>query len=488
MKRIKYLLFTLLCMISLQLGVKAAPGYNFTVSRSSVSVGGKITASVTVSNTAAWNIKITSSGSTSGCTNSWADATSNGGNTTKTFSTTCNTTSTGAVSFILSGDITSSDGSNISISGTKRVNVTEPIPASTINTLKSLEVVGATLSPEFDGEVLEYNATVASTVNEITINGVKKDNSSSVNGLGTFEISEGLNKFEIVVTAESGAKRTYVVNVTQEDINPINVNVDNSTFTIVKNSKNLEVPNNYVESTTNINGQDVLCFKNETTNLVLLALKDSAGNVYFYTYNEGEYTRYIELSSNNTSINYLNATDMPYKNFVETKLNINGEDLVVYKYVKGLDLFGIKVKAAGNDDNKYYLVYGMDVNNGEKNYYLFDSVNGTYQVFNAQLYNGLVDDSNVYLYLLCGAALLLFICIIIIIILISKKDKKAKDYKKKIEAMTLENNKEDKPKEEIKKETEEIVDDKPKKKRGRKKKEETVKDEDTEMYNILEDD
>ena len=75
-------LFTLICFGGFIGAVNAAPTYKLTVSNSTIESGGKVTASVTVYNTAAWNIKINGTGNTNGCSTSSADATSSGKNTT----------------------------------------------------------------------------------------------------------------------------------------------------------------------------------------------------------------------------------------------------------------------------------------------------------------------------------------------------------------------------------------------------------------------
>ena len=238
MKRIKGLLIFCISMTMSIAVVKAAPSYSFNVSSNTIDEGKSVTASVTVKSTAAWNFKITSSGNTYGCSNAWADATGDGNNTTKTFSTTCRSSSIGTIVFSLSGDITSSDGSNINLSGTKSVRVKEPTPASTINSLKLLSVEGYEISPEFSSDVLEYSTEVPSSVKSVKINATKTDSKSSVDGIGEKEVDEGINKFEIVVTAENGDKRTYILNVNVKDLNPINIVVNNANYSIIKNTKN----------------------------------------------------------------------------------------------------------------------------------------------------------------------------------------------------------------------------------------------------------
>lgn len=412
MKKINYFITILVTFIVLSISVKAAPSYSFNVNQRNVENGKTVTASVTIRNTAAWNIKITSSGNTYGCSNSWADATSDGNNATKTFSTTCKANSLGTIAFTLSGDVTSSDGSNISISGTERVNVVEPRKASTNNALKSLSIEGVDISPEFDSEVLDYSASVGAETNKVVINATKADNYAKVDGTGEKEVEEGPNKFEIVVTAENGSQRTYSLTITVEDKNPIKA-VDD--LTIVKNPKNLEVPQGFAMEKQTINDIEVPVFVNSDLNITLVALKDQAGNIYFYQYKDNKYSKYMEV---NTNLRLLlkDVQSSPYKGFSIVDKKINDNDLKVLQY-KNLD--------------KYLIVYAMNLSDGKDNYYLYDVNNNTYQIFNEELFNTLLSDSSFYLTMLFASIGVIALCIIIILLLVVKRKKPKKKEEKK---------------------------------------------------------
>ena len=411
MKKINYIFLVLITFCLLTFSVKAAPSYSFNVSSSSVENGKKVTASVTVKGTAAWNIKIISSGNTDGCTNQWADATENGNNTTKTFSTTCRASSLGTIAFVLSGQIVSSDEVSVAISGSKRVNVVEPRKASTNNALKTLSVEGYELTPAFDSEVLEYSVNVASTVNSVKINATKQDSYASVEGAGEKEVIEGANRFEIRVTAENGNVRTYnlVVNVT--DDNPITIK---DGMTVVKNSKYIEIPEGYVEDKTTINGIEVPVFKNEFLNITLIAVRDEQGNNYFYEIKDGNYYKFVNLNGVNVVL-YPQDKDINIKGFEKTTINIGGNEINAYKY-KNLD--------------NYYLVYARDLNANEEHIYMYDVKHGTYQIFNEELFNLIQKDNKTYLYMFCGSLCVIFLCIIIIIVLSKSKKRRVKKDKK----------------------------------------------------------
>ena len=142
--------FGLLMVFSIFLGMQvamAAPSVSTSVSSGTIEKGSSVTFSVTIRNVASWNIKLNGIGSTTNCSNSFADATGNGNNSNKTFSITCKGSDVGLISFSVTGDATSQDGSNINVSGSKRVNVTAVKPKSTNNYLKSITVGEYELSP-----------------------------------------------------------------------------------------------------------------------------------------------------------------------------------------------------------------------------------------------------------------------------------------------------------------------------------------------------
>ena len=86
------------------------------------------------------------------------------------------------------------------------LNVTE---YSTNNYLSSLSISGATLSPSFNKNTLQYTATV--NVENVTISATKEDSKATVTGTGAKSLNYGQNAFSIQVKSESGSTRTYQV-------------------------------------------------------------------------------------------------------------------------------------------------------------------------------------------------------------------------------------------------------------------------------------
>lgn len=409
MKRIKGIFITILTFAFGIISVNAASA-SLSVSRSTIENGNSVTASVSVSNAAAWNIRITSTGSTSGCTQSFADATSDGANTSKTFSVTCKSTSTGIINFTMSGDITSSDGTNSKISGSKQVTVTVPREKSKNNKLKSLSVDGYELSPNFSDDVNEYSVTVPSTVDKINISATKQDGYASLSGTGEKEVEEGINVFEVVVTSETGVSNTYKINVNVEDVDPIEVTVNGKKYTLVKVAKNLEKPELFDETTITIDEKEIPAFKNEVSKYTLVGLKDENGKVSLFIYDNGKYYPFNEYKTDRLSIVFLESNEK-VNGFVKRSLKINGVQVTAYK-VKGIDK---------------YIVYGINLSNGKENYYTYDSTESTLQKFDMKKYEEQLknEENNKYIiYGLSGTLLFIFI----LLLLVSGKNRKLKKY------------------------------------------------------------
>lgn len=455
----------LLLILLMPISVNAAGSASISAS-SSVEVGSKVTATVTLKNTAAWNIKIISSGSTSGCSQSFADATGNGQNTTKTLSVTCKATSIGAIGFTVSGDITSADGSNSNVSLNKRVIVTAVRPKSTDATLSSLSIEGYEISPDFNRDTLEYTANVPSTVNSVKISAKENESHASIEGVGEFEVSEGINTFNIVVTAENGSQKTYVLNVNVEDINPIEIEIGSKKYTIVKNAKNLTKPELYEEKTIKIGEFDIPAYYSEITKFTLVGIKDDEGSVFLAIYDEknDKYTLYNEFSSNNV---ILYITNFPGKleGYIKDNIKINDVDVEVYRY---------------KEDSRFVICYAMNVGTGEYDYYSYDTKDNTFQIYNDEVIEDLKEDVQTYLYVcIAFGSGLLFAFILIICLLRNKKKENKKietildDEPKKVKKDQTQ--KENEPAEEKTIETDEDMHDllkemkKAKKKKGAKK-------------------
>lgn len=407
MKKITLILFSLFTFILFNIQVYAAPSASISVSSSTIEKGSSVTATLTIKNVASWQVTITSSGSTSGCTQTFSDVTSDGENTTKKLSVTCKSTSTGTINFVASGNATSSDGSKTQISTSKKVTVVTPREKSTNNKLKSLSVEGFEISPEFSKDVNEYVVNVPSTVDKITISASKADSYATLEGTGEKTIEEGTNSFEIIVTSETGISNTYKLIVNVEDLDPINVEIDGKKYTVVKVAKNLIKPELFEETTIKIGEYEIPAFINETSKYTLVGLKDDKGTIELFIYSDGKYEKYNDYNSNSITLVFLKPDKIPL-NFKKTTMLINEQDTTIYY------------------NNSEILVYGINIVTGEKNFYSYDKTEKTLQLFDIESYEKEIQEQQNNKYLVYGLSIGILLMLLLVMLLSSKCSKLSK--------------------------------------------------------------
>ena len=112
-------------------------------------------------------------------------------------------------------NVVGSDGSaDVSAAGSS-VTIKMEAPKSTNNYLSSLSINQGTLN--FSKTTTSYTVIVDNSVTSITLSATAEDPKATVSGVGAKNLKVYSNKFNIVVTAQSGAKKTYAVNVVRRD-------------------------------------------------------------------------------------------------------------------------------------------------------------------------------------------------------------------------------------------------------------------------------
>lgn len=107
---------------------------------------------------------------------------------------------------------------------TSLLTTTKPEEKSTVKVLKSLTVEPGTLSPEFNPETTKYSITVGEDITKLNINAVVEDEKSKLDISGNDDLKLGENIIKLVVTAEDGTARTYVITVTKEQQEQLRLN------------------------------------------------------------------------------------------------------------------------------------------------------------------------------------------------------------------------------------------------------------------------
>lgn len=280
------------------------------------------------------------------------------------------------------------------------------------NSLKSLSVEGQSITPEFDKDKTEYKLELDQEIEKINIKAEANDSKAEVSGAGEKNLSFGENTFEIKVTAENGNEKIYKLIVNVIDKDPIIIKIGNKEYTLVKKNNNLiDKLENYEEEKITINDKEVVAYTNKNNKITLVILKDSEGKYAYYIYDNGEYTRYIETTF--TSLKLL-ILEMPKnfipKNYKKYTFKYNDEKYEGYKL---------------NKSNKSYLIYAKNLENGEKDLYLYDNtIKGCvlYDETQDKYYQKIIEkNSKKFMYIIIG---LLSVYTLILIIMIIKSNKR----------------------------------------------------------------
>jgi len=293
------------------------------------------------------------------------------------------------------------------------------------NNLSSLSVDGYTLSPAFNKNTLEYKVELPNGVTKIKINANKEDKTASISGTGERNVSEGANKLEIKVTAQNGSVKTYVINATVKELDPIIVTVNNEQYNVVRKKNEINAPNStFTEKEIKINDLEVPAFENEKLGYTLVGLKDKEGKIELYIYNEKEntYTKYKEYNFKSSIIGILDDSSKIPEGYKKTTIKINDEEIIAYKL---------------NQASRFYVFYGVNVESGDKNLYVYDSIEKTIQRYNddevIKIYEQeLKEKETLYQYLIIGLGCLLIITYLIVLICLITNSKKKKRNKMKI--------------------------------------------------------
>lgn len=314
---------------------------------------------------------------------------------------------------ILLQPIDAADHSGVEFTESRSVTINvvpkRVVVLSTDNTLGSLSVDGTSISPEFNSDNLEYTVMLDPGTTKININASANDSGASVSGTGEFDVEEGDNNFDIVVTAEDGSSRTYKVKATVKEYNPVIVKIDSQEYTVVRNKKNLTPPDNYEEKIIKIGDEEIPAYKGSITNYTLVALKDSKGNQNWYIKDKDNYKLYNEYKFGSTTlyVQELAKKDIP-TGYKKSSIKYNKEKIVAYKL---------------NKKSNYALLYGMNVETGKVNIYMYDKEENTVQIYNDEYFNKVNNENNLYLKIAIGTSICLVVSIISTIVIVFRKKK-----------------------------------------------------------------
>lgn len=329
-------------------------------------------------------------------------------------------------------DISDGSGKILKLSPkTIKVTVSLPREKSSDNNLKSLSVEGYEISPAFNKDELNYTVNVEEGTKTVKINATPNESHAKITGTGEKELIPGVNSLNIVVTSETGVDKIYNLTVNVIDKDPINVVVDGKNYTVVKLKENITCSELFELGEMVVENFTVPVCKNEKIDYTLVGLKDEEGNIELFRFKDNKYTKYEEIKNSNLVI--IPKEFSGKTNYTKDKIKINDKTYEVYKTKKS---------------KRFVLIYGINVETGEEGFYSYDTKNNTFNYYDNEYIDYLINLNNTYLLVLGVFSLLILVLIICLIKTCSKKKRKdnkdnvsinIKDKKKKKENEVKEN-------------------------------------------------
>lgn len=271
--------------------------------------------------------------------------------------------------------------------------------------LKSLSVGSYELTPAFSKGTLEYTVEVENDVENVTISASKEDGNASVSGTGDVALLEGSNRFEIVVTAQKGNTQKYVLNIIRKELEPVPVKVDGKEYILVRNVKAMPEYVGYELTTVGYKDYDIPALVNKTIDYTIVGLKDDDGNIKMYKFEKGEVTEeYIELKNGNSII---------------TPIKLEEDELFSGTYELG-DLSSTVKYDAYKVSGDYKILYALDINTGEKNYYLYNAKDGSFMIYDGSIEKVNNETLEKYKYVIFG---LIGLCGLFLLIILFRRPK-----------------------------------------------------------------
>ena len=417
-KYIKSILFILMIFLLEMNPVNAAGNYTVSLSNSNVTKGKSVTLYIKANNCAG-RFNVSSSDSTVASVSETYTFIDN-----STYAIKVNTLNAGTATLSINAfDVTDYDNNKISGTKTLKINVASASNNNTNTnsntekssdaTLKSLEIEGITLSPEFKSDTLEYSAEAEAGVEKVNIKAKPNDSKANVSGTGEVSVSDGTNKLEIIVAAEDGSTKSYIINLNVKEYDPITIRIGKKNYTVVRKFKDLPEVDLFEQSEVEIGDEKVEGYYNEKLNIYLIGLKDEEGNIALYTYDEQtkEYMEYRWITVGGITL-YLKEADNKPENFKKYKTTIRNTKVDIYKI---------------NKKEKIGLVYGTNVATNHTGYYLYDEQEETlarYYNKEVEIYKDKIENYRNYLMILMGIISIIIIIAVIISLVKTKKRKK----------------------------------------------------------------
>ncbi len=327
--------------------------------------------------------------------------------------------------------------------GSSAITIAQGESGASDATLKSLKISPGTLSPAFDPTVTEYTATVAESIEKITVSAPTNDADAKVVISGNSGLALGENAVTCKVTAQDGSVNVYTITVTRQEglsEEEATAAVSSSSDRAVVNGIEYDVaatfddsiiPDGYAAQEIDYHGATVKAAVEADRGITLIYLiaTDGSGDFFVYDPQADAWSPWAQLNVSQKSFTVVplaEGTQVP-AGFVDSTIELNGKK--VHGWVWD-----------GDEEQKFCIVYAMN-SEGDRNFYRYDMKEKTIQRYFAdtdaqvatedpaylelvEQYNSLIKDYNMRGYILMGLGALAVILLIAVIVILVTRSKR----------------------------------------------------------------
>jgi hypothetical protein len=230
------------------------------------------------------------------------------------------------------------------------------------NSLNNIHLSNGELSPAFDPKVTEYLVDVGNQVESITLNPEVADITESIKVNGTvweqkgieIQLPVGKSEIPILVTAENGEQKTYLLHVTraakQTNSLPVTgtINKPGTSTSWSGNAKPTAKSSTSGNLSSVVQQSNTSVQKTSTATLTSLTVSDGTWDSSF---SKDEYTYHIALSSNVNTV-----TINPVAAYSSAVISIQGDSTKTFSLTGSKTVISILV-TRGDDRKTYVLVF-----------------------------------------------------------------------------------------------------------------------------------
>lgn len=251
-----------------------------------------------------------------------------------------------------------------------------PLSGSGDNSLKSLEISPGILTPAFQSGITSYTVDLPEDTKSIVVSAVPNDSKAKVSVSHNNDLEPGANKTYIVVTAENGTQKTYVLNVNcgevenneeEEKIPSVLINGTEYIFATPEQLEGVEPPEGFEAGEEEYEGKKITVYDSPNHLIQIVYLMDGEENGKWFIYRKEQKT-FLPFVEHQSSVNrYIILTpdegiEVPF-GYEPMELEVQGELVTAY---------------SKNGNTELVLVYAINLN-GDAGFYLYDTVEGTFQ-------------------------------------------------------------------------------------------------------------